>query len=389
MKIALLTIDNRWLYREFGKEFPWFGMAPEALISGLAAMPGMELHVVSCTRYPLNSPEKLAPNVYFHSLHVPKFGWMQTGYLGCIRAVRRRLQLLQPDLVHGHGTEYEAAICAAHSGFPNVITLLGVMSEMARVLKARPGSFYWFAALLENYSLRRTAGVVANSRFTEEKVRLRTPRTWLVPNAVREAFFESPRTHSLPPSQGQRGTHYPPILLNVGNVCAYKRQNELLDVAAQLHADGFRFKLEFLGRASPENPYAARFLARVKDKPYVEYHGFQSLSEVIARYDQAAALIHVSKIESFGLVVAEALSRNLKFIGFDSGGVADIVAGVEDAEAFPENDWANIQSALGRWLRTGAARPNSAAQTMRLRYHPTAIARKHLEIYREILDRTR
>jgi len=174
----------------------------------------------------------------------------------------------------------------------------------------------------------------------------------------------------------------------VGTVCAYKRQNELLDVAGQLHAEGLGFHLQFLGHASPADPYAARFLARVQNSSYVSYHGFASLAEMIARYDSASALVHVSAVESFGLVVAEALSRNLKFIGFNSAGVADIVDGVEGAEAFPDGDWTNLKSALSRWIRSGAVRPSNAAQTMRQRYHPQEIARQHVEIYREVLGRT-
>lgn len=378
MKIALLTTDNRGPFREYDKESPWFGMAPEALLSGFAALPEVEVHVVSCIRQPVKAPAQLAANIWFHSLLVPKIGWMSTGYLGCIRAVRKRLKLIQPDIVHGHGTEYDSAICAAFSGLPNVITLLGIMKEMAQILNARPGSFYWMASLLESVALRRTAGVLANSRFTEEKIRGRTPRTWLVPNAVREAFFQKPLAIE------RRGKC---TLLNVGTVCAYKRQNELLDVIEELHAEGLDFQVKFVGPASPTDPYAARFLARVQNQALKTYHGFKSMSEVMEFYDSASALVHVSAVESFGLVVAEALSRNLKFIGFNSGGVADIVEGVEGAESFADGDWAGVKSAIRRWVQTGAVRPRTAAETMRQRYEPMNIARRHIQIYEEVLSR--
>jgi glycosyltransferase involved in cell wall biosynthesis len=382
MRIALLTTDSRWLHREFDKEGPGFGMAPEALISGLAALPEVELHIISCTRHPLKSPKQLGPRIYFHSLHVPKIGWMRTGYLGCILAVRRRLQFIRPDIVHGHGTEFESAICAAHSGYPNVITLLGIMREMAGLLKARPGSFYWFAALLESHCLRRTVGVLANSRFTKEKVRDRTPRTWVVPNAVREVFFDAPST----PSTSTKPASRAPLLLNVGSVCAYKRQNELLDIAEQMHAEGLEFELGFIGSATRGNPYVDRFHERLPRLRFATHHSFMPAPDLIAQYDRASALIHVSAIESFGLVVAEALCRNLKFIGFSSGGVADIVAGVEGAEAFPDGDWVGLKGSLSRWVRMGAPCPRMVAASMRQRYHPTEIARQHLAVYREVLE---
>jgi glycosyltransferase involved in cell wall biosynthesis len=375
MKIALLTTDNRGPFQELDKEAPWFGMAPEALLSGFASLPELQVHVISCIRQPVKAPQKIADNIWFHSLHVPRIGWMRTGYLGCLRAIRRRLKLIQPDLVHGQGTEAEQAICAAFSGYPNVVTMLGIMSEMAKVVRARPGSFYWFAALLENFALRRTAGVLCNSRYTEEKVRRRAQKTWLVPNALREPFFSTP----LPESRPSKCT-----ILNIGSVCALKRQNELLDIAEQLHQEGLQFEIQFLGIASRANGYGERFLDRVQSSSYLSYRGFKSISELIETFDKASALVHVSQIETFGLVVAEALSRNLKFFGFKAGGVTDIASGVDRAELIDDGDWSGLKKAIRHWILNGAPGPASAAAEMRRKYHPSKIAQRHLEIYREI-----
>ena len=115
----------------------------------------------------MQSPEKLADNIWFYSLHVPKIGWMRTGYQGCVRAARRKLQGIQPDIVQGVGTEREGAICAVFSGFPNVVTIAGNMAELARINRPRIGSYLWLAARLENFILPRTDGVICNSLYTE------------------------------------------------------------------------------------------------------------------------------------------------------------------------------------------------------------------------------
>lgn len=353
-------------------------MAPEALLSGFTSLPELEVHVVSCIRHPVKAPEKLANNIWFHSLHVPRIGWMRTGYAGCLWAVRRQLKLIRPDLVHGQGTEGEQAMCAALSGYPNVVTLLGIMREISKVMHARPGSYYWVASLLEGFALRRTAGVLCNSRYTETKVRNRCRKTWLVHNAIRTPFFLKP----LPTVRPARC-----VLLNVGTVFPLKRQNELLDIAEQLHAEGLPFELHFLGGAPRKDPYAARFLNRVKNSSYLFYHGFKSIDEVIAQYDRSTALVHVSAVESFGLAVAEALSRNLKFFGFKSGGVLDIASGVEGADLFEDSDWLGLKSSITRWIQSGFPRPETAARVMRERFHPDEIARQHIEVYREVLAR--
>ena len=108
MKIALLTTDNRGPFKDYGASEPRFGPAPAALLSGFEGVPDLEVHVISCIRQPVKSPVKLAGNIWFHSLTVPQTGWMRTGYLGCVRAVRRKLREIKPDLVHGQGTELES-----------------------------------------------------------------------------------------------------------------------------------------------------------------------------------------------------------------------------------------------------------------------------------------
>src|SRR5437879_2454716 len=109
MRIAMLATDGREMLRSYQEKEPIFGTAPEALLKGLAGLPEAEVHVISCTQKPMSSPEKLAANIWFHSLLVPKLGWLRTGYQGCIRAVRKKLREIQPDIVHAQGTERDCA----------------------------------------------------------------------------------------------------------------------------------------------------------------------------------------------------------------------------------------------------------------------------------------
>src|SRR5258708_1037988 len=105
MKIAFFTTDNREHTRDYANPVPWFGTAPEAVLEGFKVLPDLEVHVVSCTQRSMPSPKKLADNIWFHSLLVPKLGWLRTGYQGCIRAHRRKMAELKPDIIHGQGTE--------------------------------------------------------------------------------------------------------------------------------------------------------------------------------------------------------------------------------------------------------------------------------------------
>ncbi len=379
MRLAILTTDNREHLRNYELPEPQFGPAIEAVIQGLAGQPGLEVHVVSCTQRPMRSPEKIADNTWFHLLHVPKFGWLRTGYQGCIRAIRRKLRELKPDIVHGQGTERECALAAVFSGFPNVVTIHGNMAQVAKHVRARFGGYYWLAARLENFALPRAGGVFCNSAYTESVVRPRARRTWRVPNALRAGFFDTPATAVRPPR---------PVLLNIGTICGYKRQSELFEVAERLHGEGLDFEIHFFGAADPADPYAARFLNRIREAGaagFARHFGMKTLAELIAAMDAASVLVHVPSEEAFGLVAAEALARNLKFFGTDVGGLRDIATDVEGAELFPLEDRDALEGRIAAWLRAGSPRPTAAAAEMRRRYHPEVIARRHVEIYHEVL----
>jgi glycosyltransferase involved in cell wall biosynthesis len=379
VKVAFITTDNRDSFREHDKPEPWFGTAPEALLQGFARLPELEVHVISCTQAPLRSPARLAANVHFHSLHVPRLGWMRTGYQGCIRAVRRLVRELRPDVVHGQGTERECAMCAVFSGRPALLTLHGHMASIARSLRARPFSYHWLAARLENFALHRATGVMCNSEWTESLVQSRARQTWRVANAVRDAFFDTP-----PPAGGQS----PPVLLNIGDVVPHKRQLEVLALCRDLRAAGCDVRLQFVSRSRGTGEYAAEFARQLQvaeREGWAQWLGPKSTDELLACCDIVGALVHWPTEESFGLVVAEALARNLKVFVARTGGLLDVTANADGAELFAADDRTGLQAAISRWLAAGAPRPTHAAAVMRGRFHADVIARQHLEIYRGLL----
>jgi glycosyltransferase involved in cell wall biosynthesis len=204
-------------------------------------------------------------------------------------------------------------------------------------------------------------------------------QTWLVPNAVRREFFETP----LP----NKATNSKPIILNIGAISPYKRQLELLELARDLHRDGNIFEARFIGAADRKSKYGAAFLDQIavaEDDGFARHLQTTPLPELIANIDAALALVHIPAEEAFGLVVAEALSRDLKFFGTAVGGVPDIARGVECAELFPLDSPEALRTAIASWLNSGCPEPRSAAEEMNSRYHPEVIAKRHVEIYREI-----
>jgi glycosyltransferase involved in cell wall biosynthesis len=380
LKVAILTTDNRENDHNYSALSPYFGTAPSALLQGFSNFPNLEVHVLSCTQQPMSSPAKLADNIWFHSLNVPKICWLRTGYSGCILAIRKKLKKIQPDIVHGQGTERDCAISAVFSGFPNVVTIHGNMAELARIFDAHFGSFYWWAAKLENFTLPRTSGVFCNSHYTQSLVSPRSKKTWLVPNPIRDSFFAPMFRSSLPVDT--------PTLLVVGVICARKRQAELLQLFIELRQQNTRFQVKFVGFCGSDS-YGKAFLSTLNRLGHADWAKWLSVldeSSLIRCMDESQALVHFPSEESFGLVVAEALARGLKLFASKIGGISDIASGVPDAELFDPEDWNGLSRALTAWIQMPSLSSLQTQNLMKSRYHTKTIASRHLEIYREVLS---
>jgi glycosyltransferase involved in cell wall biosynthesis len=378
MKIAILTTDNRQHDREYHKPAPWFGTAPEALLQGFAQSPEIEVHVISCTQQPMVSPEKLAENIFFHSLHVPKIGWQRTLYQGCVRTVKKKLREIQPDIVHGQGTERDCAISAVFSGFPNVLTIHGNMRLVAKVERARPFSFWWNAARLETFTIPRSHGVVCITNYTREAVADLAKKTWVVPNAVDASFFEV---------QPEINLEQPPIILCVGAICFRKNQNAFIRALDPLAAKR-KFQAVFLGSAPRENSYCREFFELVAARDWCRHFDFVG-REKLKSHLRATALLALPSLEdNCPMAVLEAMAASVPVVAAKVGGVPDLIEDGKTGLFCDPQNAASMGGAVEKLLaQPEFARALAAEAKVRAkeRFHPVVIARRHLEIYREVL----
>ena len=378
MKIAILTTDNRQHYHQYDRPEPYFGTAPEALLQGFARLPEVEVHVVSCTQKPLRAPHKIAPNIFYHSLLVSKTGWLRTLYQGCIRATRQKLRELQPDIVHGQGTERDCALSAIFSGFPNVLTLHGNLRLVSRLNNSKPFSYYWLAARLEAFTLPRTQGVVCITNYTRAAVAGLAPKTWLVPNAVDETFFDV---------RPEINVAELPVILCVGVVCHRKNQNAFIRALDSLAARK-KFRLVFLGLASREEPYGREFFELLRTRPWCEHRGFVDRTQ-LKEWLRGATLLALPSLEdNCPMTVLEAAAAGVPVVAANVGGVPDLIEDGKTGLLCDPLDAASMAAPVEKILMQPELDRALAAEASRCaleRFHPLIIARRHVEIYREVL----
>jgi len=378
MRIAILTTDMRESVPGCTDPQPRIGLAPQALLLGFAGLPDVEIHVVSCLKAPLSSPEKIAPNIFYHGVVVPRIGWLRTGYQGCIRAVRKKLREIQPDVVHGQGTERDCAISAVFSGFPNVVTVHGNMRMIASVSHAPPFSFLWLAARLEGFVLPRTQGVVCITSYTRRAVEALARKTWIVPNAVDAGFFAV---------QAAPDTSAPPVGLCVGTICGYKNQNGFIRALDPLAGER-NFKIQFAGELA-RGDYGQEFVRLVRERPWCEHIGFINREQLKARLQTASFLALPTREDNCPMVVLEAMAAGVPVLASSIGGVPDLIEpGVSGLLCDP-NQPETFRQAVARFLDHPAFAAAIAAEARaraRRRFHPQVIAQQHLAIYREMIQ---
>jgi glycosyltransferase involved in cell wall biosynthesis len=378
MRIAIITMDNREDSRRYSDPEPFFGTAPAGLLQGLTNMPDCEVHVVSCVQQPVASPARLADNIYYHSLVVPKSGWMRGAYLGCIRAARKKLREIQPDIVHGQGTERYCALAAVRSGFPNVLTIHGNMRLVAKINRARPFSFGWLAARLERFTLPQSDGIVCITAYTQRAVAPLARATWIVPNAVDAAFFAV---------EPQPVT--PREIVCIGQISTRKNQVRLIEALQPLAARE-KFQLVFYGGATDGDPYAREFFQRVGENPWCRFAGFADRAGLRAALGRAAMLVLPSLEDNCPMCVLEAMAAGVPVAAAAVGGVPELIKDKVDGALFDPNENESIRSAVeGIFLHQDSSGKLAAAgKTKALAcFHPKSIATRHLEIYQEVLNR--
>jgi glycosyltransferase involved in cell wall biosynthesis len=378
MKIAVLTTDNRQHFHAYGETVPRFGTAPEALLQGFALLPEVEVHVVSCTMKPMKSPEKLADNIWFHSPYVPKVGWMRTSFQGCVRGVRRKLKAIQPDIVHGQGTERECAISAVFSRFPNVVTIHGNMRLIAEVNQAKTFSYDWLAAQLEKAMLPRARGIVCITRYTQNAVKDLAKKTWVLPNAVDASFFD------VNPEPDDTGT-----ILCVGGISYRKNQNRFIEALDSL-AGKRRLRVVFLGEAVKQDPYVVEFMKLLETRPWCEHAGFVDRAGLKERLKHATMVALPSLEDNCPMVVLEAMAAGVPVLAAKVGGVPDLIEEGKTGLFHDPLDLAGTRAGVEKILSDrefARAMAATAKQQARERFHPLVIARRHVEIYREVLSK--
>lgn len=376
LKVAFVVVDDR-----FAKPapLPFFGAAPTALLQGFEELDGeVEIHIVCCTMGHHPKPKKLGKNIWFHAESVPKWGFLRSLHFGCHRAVRRTIKKIQPDIIHAQGTERWCAITTAFLPYPKVITIHGFLRMIDPLMKMKPRWYWKTQTILERIAIPRFDGVVAITSYTQSNVQDITPKTWVVPNATDKRYFE------IEPDRSR-----PPVILYVGNIQERKNQVGFLDAIAPLAKD-HDFKVRICGPINANDAYNCELLERIARYPWAESVGKVSRDELTMELAKSSVLALVSHEDNCPMTILEAMSAGIPILASNVGGIPDLVDDGINGHLCDPGDPVSIRKGLRRILSDPAhatALGKAGKERALERYLPVAVAKRHLEIYREVLKK--
>jgi glycosyltransferase involved in cell wall biosynthesis len=271
----------------------------------VARGPSFELHLVPAR------PRAWPPNGRRPGRIVDLYAFERRGLRAAIEAAR-------PDVIHAHWA-YEFAWAALRTGLPHLVTCHDSPLVVARFEHDfRHGAYRWLRAGMAWHVLRHADRVTTVSPYMADQLRslCRVP-VQVVANPIAEqprrdatrAWSTSLRVLMVCNGWGPRKN-------GGAGLRAYRLLRERLP-AVELH---------LYGRGTEEGGPAWRAWQAMGPQGHAVFHGAVSHDQVLDAMAGGSLMLHPALEESFGAVLAEAMSVGLPVIaGRDSGAVAWVV----------------------------------------------------------------
>jgi glycosyltransferase involved in cell wall biosynthesis len=149
------------------------------------------------------------------------------------------------------------------------------------------------------------------------------------------------------------------------------------------------FRVEIAGKNDSTSTYTREIVEFASRHSWCRLAGFLNREQLRARMAAASLLILPSLEENLPMVILEAMAAGLPVAASNVGGIPDIVSNGVTGRLFDPLDPGTMQSAVLAHLRNPAEGQGFAAaarKTIIADHSPLAIARRHLAVYRELLE---
>lgn len=288
----------------------------------------------------------------------------------------------RPDVIHAHAALWggvAAAKVAAATGAPYLVTehFSGYTEQATGFTPGKLTSGQLAAASRAFSGADRVIAVSsALARTLIESGLVHAAQVRVIPNLVHTDFFTLPQR-----DRPRDGTFR---LLCVGNLERIKGQAVLLHAFKRAFGSDSGVALEFVG-AGPDRAVLDTLAGELGIRDRVRFLGALQRAGVRDAMWRAHLLVHPSFIETFGVVLIEALATGLPVVATDCGGPRDVIVPAV-GELTPIGD----ADALARALRTAREShysPQAIRQYAVDNFSAVRVARQLFDTYDALIGR--
>ncbi|MGE4092150.1 MAG: glycosyltransferase family 4 protein [Candidatus Binatia bacterium] len=348
------------------------------LARGLAQCDDIELHLVTTDPAVAETTLSQWQSVTIHRL--PRQGrWMLTGAIGPgRRQIQEYVTQLAPDVVHAHDTY---GLMVKGLAFPRVFTVHGFIYGDTLVSGQR---FAWVRARV--WRRIETAGwadqpyIISISPYVRERLGgVSSGRIYDIDNPIDEAFFHARRR--------QRKE----VIFSAAVICPRKNTLALVEAVGQLREKGIPVELRLAGAVTDE-AYGRTVKETITTRGLtdtVKLLGSLPIDQVRKELTGAGIFALVSLEENAPMGIAEAMAVGVPVVTSNRCGMPYMIQHGETGFLVDPHDSREIARRCEHLLTDATLRDAMSKKAKRLaqgRFHPAVVARKTLEVYREILS---
>ncbi|WP_254431508.1 glycosyltransferase family 4 protein [Agromyces sp. Marseille-P2726] len=212
----------------------------------------------------------------------------------------------------------------------------------------------------EREALRAARRVIATSEWT---------RAELVARGLAEPDRTAVARPGADPAPAATGSESGGHLVCVGAVTPHKGQDVLVRALAGL-TDLPDWTCTIVGSLDADHDFAMEMLAAIGSTGLgerVKVTGVRTGRRLADVYRAADLVVASSRVESYGMVIAEALARGIPVVAANVGGVPEAIAGNAAGILIPPDDPVALRAVLRRWLEDREWRAGLASTALRSR----------------------
>ncbi|MCK5783365.1 MAG: glycosyltransferase family 4 protein [Desulfobacterales bacterium] len=292
----------------------------------------------------------------------------------------KKVRSIQPDIVHGHGTENAYALASVFSGFPSVVSMQGVIAEIVRVIPTR--RFKWVVKT-EAKAVKNGVNFMCRTHFDKDFVRSHnaSANIFHMPEPMNPCFFDVNRSNA----EKFR-------VLYVGGFQELKGLEELLVSIAKVRQQRPEIRVDIVGGGKiKRKKYLFARAQQLGVGENVIFHGFLSANEIAILHSKATVFAITSRNENSPNTLAEALCAGTPSVAFDVGGISSMFIDGESGFLVQPGNTDVLAAKIELLLSSSDLQKRFSENSRRdgLANHPDQVAKSSFHAYQKILEEAR